>query len=121
MTQTKFVLSKALHRQLKPLVVMNKVDRPTSRPDQVENDLLDLFINLDANEDQLEYPILYASAKDGWAKESIDAESKTILPLLDKIIDTIPAPNVDRSTPFSLLITVCFTSFLFKQMLANGK
>ena len=67
MTQTKFVLKKALERGLKPIVVLNKVDRDSTRIAEVENDLLDLFISLDANDDQLEFPTLYASAKNGWA------------------------------------------------------
>ena len=90
MTQTKFVLTKALARNLKPLVVMNKVDRDTARPKQVEEDLLELFIGLDANEDQLEYPIIYASAKQGWAKLELDGENKDIYPLLDQILLHVP-------------------------------
>jgi GTP-binding protein len=115
MTQTKFVLSKALQRNLKPLVVMNKVDRPTARPDEVENDLLELFISLDATEDQLEYPIIYASAKDGWATYNIGDSSDTITPLLDTIVKHVPSPQVDRSKPFSMLITVCFCGHDFSE------
>lgn len=106
MTQTKFVLTKALARNLKPLVVMNKVDRDTARPKQVEEDLLELFIGLDANEDQLEYPIIYASAKQGWAKLELDGENKDIYPLLDQILLHVPAPKVDINAPFSMLVTV---------------
>merc|ERR1712086_226088 len=72
MPQTKFVLQKALSRVLKPIVVINKVDRPTSRLDEVESEIFDLFCNLDASDDQLEYPTIYASAKNGWAIKSID-------------------------------------------------
>jgi len=72
MPQTKFVLQKALSRGLKPIVVINKVDRPTSRLDEVESEILDLFCNLDASDDQLEYPTIYASAKNGWAIKSMD-------------------------------------------------
>jgi len=72
MPQTKFVLQKALSRGLKPIVVINKVDRPTSRLDEVESEIFDLFCNLDASDDQLEYPTIYASAKNGWAIKSMD-------------------------------------------------
>jgi GTP-binding protein len=106
MTQTKFVLTKALARNLKPLVVMNKVDRHTARPDDVENDLLELFIGLDASDEQLDYPIIYASAKEGWATNELDKPSTTIFPLLDMIVDRVPCPTVDPTAPFSLLVTV---------------
>ncbi|KND01004.1 GTP-binding protein TypA/BipA [Spizellomyces punctatus DAOM BR117] len=105
MTQTKFVLSKALEKNLKPLVVMNKVDRPTARPEEVEEELLELFIGLDANETQLEYPILYASAKDGWATRELNGKRDNVLPLLEEIVNHVPAPSVDRSAPFSMLVT----------------
>lgn len=108
MTQTKFVLTKALNRNLKPLVVMNKVDRDSARPEAVENELLELFIGLDANEDQLDYPVIYASAREGWATLDINQKSTTIYPLLDQIIKYVPAPNVDTAAPFSLLVTVLF-------------
>jgi GTP-binding protein len=108
MTQTKFVLSKALARNLKPLVVMNKVDRATARPDVVENDLLELFISLDANEEQLEYATVYASAREGWATTDLQNRGNSIFPLLDKIVEYVPHPKVDTSAPFSLLVTVSF-------------
>lgn len=118
MTQTKFVLTKALARNLKPIVVMNKIDRDTANPDKVENgvcasccrlssnlDLLELFISLDANEEQLEYPILYASAKQGFASSDPEARSGTVLPLLDQLVANVPYPTVDPSKPFSMLVT----------------
>ncbi|KAJ3052516.1 hypothetical protein HK097_006118 [Rhizophlyctis rosea] len=105
MTQTKFVLTKALERGLKPLVVINKVDRNTARVDEVENDLLELFCGLDANEDQLEYRTLYASAKNGWATTELGGEEKDILPLLDAIVEQVPSPKVDRAKPFSMIVT----------------
>lgn len=105
MTQTKFVLSKALARNLKPIVVMNKIDRETAQPDKVENDLLELFIGLDANEDQLEYPILFASAKQGFASSDPLARKGDVKPLLDLILSNIPHPEVDLDQPFSMLVT----------------
>jgi GTP-binding protein len=109
MTQTRFVLSKALARGLKPLVVMNKVDRPSARPDAVDNDLLELFMTLDANEDQMEYPLVYASAKEGWATKELDGDrSQGVQPLLDMVVEHVPSPKADRSSPFSMLVTVSF-------------
>lgn len=105
MSQTKFVLSKALARNLKPIVVMNKIDRETAQPDKVENDLLELFINLDASEDQLDYPILYASAKQGYASEDVNSRSGTVIPLLDKMITEVQAPKCNIDAPFSMLVT----------------
>ncbi|KAJ1560233.1 hypothetical protein HK096_009526, partial [Nowakowskiella sp. JEL0078] len=105
MTQTKFVLSKALKQGLKPLVVLNKVDRDTSRVDDVENDLIDLFLELNANDDQLEYPTLYASAKNGWVKHEMHEKEIDFIPLLETIIGKVPPPSVDRSKKFSMLVT----------------
>jgi GTP-binding protein len=105
MTQTKFVLTKALSRNLKPVVVMNKIDRETAQPEKVENDLLELFISLDANDEQLEYPILYASAKNGYASLDPTARQGSIQPLLDEIIEKIPSPKADRDAPFSMMVT----------------
>ncbi|KAF9471041.1 hypothetical protein BDN70DRAFT_845591 [Pholiota conissans] len=118
MTQTRFVLSKALARGLKPLVVMNKADRPTSRPQQVESDLFDLFATLGASDEQADYPLLYASAKQGWAqedppvlktvsesiKQSLTATSTTMTPLFDLIMSHVPPPvHLQRIGPFSML------------------
>ncbi|PPQ78778.1 hypothetical protein CVT25_010651 [Psilocybe cyanescens] len=119
MTQTRFVLSKALARGLRPLVVMNKADRSTARPSQVESDLFDLFATLGATDEQADYPILYASAKQGWAQDtppklvasSTDstssafvAESTTMTPLFNLIMSHVPPPvHLDRTGPFSML------------------
>lgn len=84
---------------------MNKIDRETAQPDKVENDLLELFIGLDANEEQLEYPILYASAKQGFASSDPLARSGDIKPLLDQIVADVPFPQVDANKPFSMLVT----------------
>jgi len=112
MAQTKFVLSKALKKQLQPLVVFNKVDRPTARCDEVDSELLDLFSALGATDAQLEYQTIYASARDGWAKDAnpytdgdrSQAISGDMAALFDMIIRRVPAPNVSTESPFSLLV-----------------
>ncbi|MEJ5172666.1 MAG: translational GTPase TypA [Hydrogenothermaceae bacterium] len=103
--QTRFVLKKALEANLVPIVVINKIDRPDARIQEVINEIYDLFIDLDATEDQLEFPILYTIAKDGVAKESLDDDSKDLQPLFEKIIEYIPAPTYDENMPFQFLIT----------------
>ncbi|TFK37816.1 P-loop containing nucleoside triphosphate hydrolase protein [Crucibulum laeve] len=106
MTQTRFVLSKALSRGLKPLVVLNKADRPTARPVQVESDLFDLFAMLGATDEQADYPLLYASAKQGWARDALPEGTTPhgMTPLFDLILKHVPAPaHLDRKTPFSML------------------
>ncbi|KAJ3405425.1 hypothetical protein HDU80_001347 [Chytriomyces hyalinus] len=106
MTQTKFVLQKALARGLKPLVVLNKVDRPSARIDEVDAELLDLFLNLEATDEQTEYPIIFASAKEGWAVKELDGDrSAGVKPLLDTIIESVPPPTANREAPFSMLVT----------------
>lgn len=93
MPQTRFVLEKALHLSLKPVVVINKVDRPDGRPDEVLNEVFDLFVDLDANDDQLDFPVIYASAREGWAILDLEDEPRDMTPLLDAIIKEIPAPK----------------------------
>ena len=105
MPQTKFVLQKALARNLKPIVVINKVDRPTSRIDEVESEIFDLFCNLDANDDQLEYPTIYAAAKEGWAISSMDRKREGVQDLLDCIETAVPPPDVDIEGDLKMLIT----------------
>ncbi|KAI3644307.1 hypothetical protein MP228_010471 [Amoeboaphelidium protococcarum] len=109
MTQTRFVLQKALSRGLKPLVVINKVDRPTARLAQVEDEILDLFITLNASDDQLDYPTVYASAKQGWAVNQFDSveasAGKGTGDLLDLIIKHVPSPKCDQDQPFKMLVT----------------
>ncbi|KAF9303575.1 hypothetical protein BGZ74_003460 [Mortierella antarctica] len=105
MTQTKFVLNKALSLGLRPLVVLNKVDRPTSRVDEVDGLLLDLFGSLGASDEQMDYPIVYASAKEGWATRGMDEPRENMKPLFDLIIDHVPSPKVDRTSPFQMLVT----------------
>ena len=114
MPQTKFVLGKALKLGLKPIVVINKVDRQDERCADVLNEIEDLFLILEANEEQLSFPVLYAVGRDGWAAKSY-SEAKEIIsgrkkgdltPLLDLIIDFIPAPEVDINKPFEMLATI---------------
>ena len=114
MPQTKFVLGKALKLGLKPIVVINKVDRQDERCADVLNEIEDLFLLLEANDEQLSFPVLYAVGRDGWATESY-SEAKDIIageqkgdltPLLDLIIDFIPAPEVDINKPFEMLATI---------------
>jgi len=105
MTQTKFVLKKALQFGLRPIVVLNKMDRPNARADETETALFDLFTSLNATDDQLGYPTLYASAKEGWAIRSMEHDKEAgIGPLLDTIVEHIPPPTVSPG-PFSLLVT----------------
>lgn len=107
MAQTKFVLSKALALNLKPIVVLNKIDRPSARPEAAESEIFDLFASLDATEEQLDFTTLYASAKEGWASLSPDSGRENgMIPLLDKIIELVPAPNVSLDEPFSFIITM---------------
>ncbi|MBW7911517.1 MAG: GTP-binding protein, partial [Alphaproteobacteria bacterium] len=104
--QTKFVSGKALQLGLKPIVVINKVDRPDARPDEVHEAVFDLFAALEATDEQLDFPVLYASGRDGWAATSMDAERKDMKPLFDLICDFVPAPKVDATAPFSMLVTL---------------
>ena len=103
--QTKFVVGKALKLGLKPIVVINKVDRSDARPLEVNNEVFDLFANLGATDEQLDYPILFASGREGWAVENLNDERIDIQPLFQKIIDHVPAPVVDADGPFKMLIT----------------
>lgn len=107
--QTKFVLSKALLNRLLPIVVINKVDRDTARTEEVECEILDLFLSLNATDQQLQYSTVYASAKEGWSSDVIEKErgrnaSKGMSHLFKKIIEEIPSPQVKRDSPFSMLV-----------------
>ena len=105
MPQTKFVTQKALALGLKPIVVVNKIDKPDARPDAVHDEVFDLFAVLDANEEQLDFPILYASAKQGWASEDGDVPGDNMSCLFDKVVDYVPAPVVDADGSFRMLVT----------------
>ncbi len=104
MPQTKYVLRKALEHHLKPIVVINKIDRPDQRVEEVVDEVLDLFIELNASDDQLDFPVVYCSAKTGVAKLSMDDDSDNLEPLFRTILDTIPAPDVDVDAPLQLLV-----------------
>lgn len=117
MPQTRFVLKKALARGLKPLVVVNKVDRDSARCDDVENEVFDLFCNLNASEDQLEYPILFGSAKSGWVVKDLKEPKENIKALLDAIVEHVPAPKVDLEKAFSMLCSQTESNKFFGKML----
>lgn len=104
MPQTKYVLRKALERNLKPIVVINKIDRPDQRVNEVIDEVLDLFIELNANDDQLEFPVVLTSARNGIAKLSIEDESDNLEPLFRVILENIPAPDVDTEAPLQMLV-----------------
>lgn len=106
MPQTKFVLGKALAQGLRPMVVINKVDRPDGRPDEVINEVFDLFSTLDASEEQLDFPILYASGRDGWCVRELADERKDLVPMLELIMAHVGAPKVDQDAPFAMLATL---------------
>lgn len=111
--QTKFVLGKALRLGLKPIVLVNKIDRGDARPDAVHNEIFDLFSALDASEEQLDFPTLYASGRDGWASDSLTGPRETLDPLFDLIIRHVPAPDVDPEAAFSMLASILeYDSFL---------
>ena len=105
MPQTKFVVGKALALGLRPIVVINKVDRPDQRAEAVLNEVFDLFAALDADDDQLDFPIAYASAKQGWATLDLSAERRDMAPLFDLIASHVPAPDIDADAPFTMLAT----------------
>jgi len=102
--QTRYVLSKALEQKLKVIVVINKIDRHDARPTEVINEVYDLFIDLDADDDQIEFPILYAISRDGIAKHELTQDSTDLRPLFEEIIKTIPAPECDLAAPLQVLV-----------------
>jgi GTP-binding protein len=102
--QTRFVLKKALELNLPPIVVINKIDRKDARVQEVLNEIYDLFIDLDATEDQIDFPVLYTIARDGICRLEPDGEDHKLQPLFEKIIETIPAPSYDRDAPLQMLV-----------------
>ncbi len=104
MPQTKFVVKKALSLGLKPLIVINKIDKPASDPERVIDEIFDLFVALEANDEQLDFPIVYASAKNGFAKHEMEDEDKDLIPLFDAIIDNVPSPSGEDTNPLQLQV-----------------
>ncbi len=120
MPQTKFVLSKALALGLKPIVIINKVDRSDSRIDEVLNEIFDLFVALDANDEQLDFPVLYAVGRDGWCVEDLDNdEKKDLSPLFNLILKHVEPPKFDDSAPFKMLATLLDSNPYFGRMLTG--
>ena len=111
MPQTRFVLQKALQIGLKPIVVINKVDKPNCRPDEVHEMVFDLMFSLDATEEQLDFPTIYGSAKNGWMSTDWKQPAETIIPLLDCIIENIPAPVQLEGTPQMLITSLDYSSY----------
>ena len=112
MPQTRFVLGKALGLGLKPIVVVNKVDKENCRPDEVHEAVFDLMFQLDASEDQLDFPTLYGSSKQGWMGEDWQNPTDSIMPLLDKILEHIPAPERKEGVPALQITSLDYTSFV---------
>ena len=118
MPQTRFVLQKALQLHLKPIVVINKVDKPNCRPDEVHDAVFELFFNLDATEEQLDFPTIYGSSKQGWMNTSLEP-TENITPLLDAILQYVPEPKVDEGTLQMQITSLDYSSFLGR--IAVGK
>ena len=111
MPQTRFVLQKALQIGLKPIVVVNKVDKPNCRPEEVYEMVFDLMFSLNATEDQLDFPVVYGSAKNGWMGEDYNKPTTDLTYLLDKIVEVIPAPRVIEGTPQMLITSLDYSSY----------
>ncbi|SNZ19787.1 translational GTPase TypA [Cohaesibacter gelatinilyticus] len=112
MPQTKFVVSKALKLGLRPIVAINKIDKPEQRADEVLDEVFDLFANLDANEEQLDFPVLYGSAKNGWMATEPEGPQDSLEPLFDMVIDHVPAPQVEEGEFRLLATTIQSDNFL---------
>ena len=105
MPQTKYVLRKALEQNLKPIVVINKIDKPDARVAEVEDEVLELFMELDANDEQLDFPVIYANGRDGIAKTDMADEGTDLQPLFKAIIDHCPCPKGDLEGPLQFMVT----------------
>jgi GTP-binding protein len=118
--QTRYVLSKALEANLPPIVVINKIDRPDARAQEVLNEIYDLFIDLDAKEDQLDFPVLYTNAKEGTATTDIKGGGENLRPLFDAILETIPLPQGDPAGPLQILVAnLDYSDFLGRLAIAR--
>src|SRR5204863_5595483 len=104
MPQTKFVTGKALALGLRPIVVVNKIDRPDARAAEVLDEIFELFLSLDANDEQLDFPVLFASGRNGYASEDMDAREGDLTPLFAKIVEHVPPPAADFDGPFKFLV-----------------
>ena len=111
MPQTRFVLQKALELKLKPIVVINKVDKPNCTPDEVHEKVFDLMFNLGADEEQLDFPVIFGSAKNGWMSEDYNTPTESMEPLLDMVLDKVPAPTILEGTPQLLVTSIDFSSY----------
>ncbi|HSI01330.1 MAG TPA: EF-Tu/IF-2/RF-3 family GTPase, partial [Reyranella sp.] len=116
---TKFVLGKALRLGLKPIVLINKVDRSDARPHQVHDEVFDLFSALDASDEQLDFPTLFASARQGWAAVSLEAERTDMTSLFDLILRHVPAPTIEADKPFRMLVTTLESDAFLGRMLTG--
>ena len=120
MPQTKFVLAKALKQGLKPIVVINKLDKADQRANEVLDETFDLFVSLDANEEQLDFPVLYASGRSGWASKEVDGARENLHPLLDLIIEHVKPAELDKTKPFAMLSTLLYAdSFLGRSLVGR--
>jgi len=120
MPQTKFVLAKALKQGLKPIVVINKLDKADQRANEVLDETFDLFVSLDANEEQLDFPVMYASGRSGWASKEVDGPRDNLHPLLDLIIHHVKPAELDKTKPFAMLSTLLYAdSFLGRSLVGR--
>ncbi|MDA9687732.1 translational GTPase TypA [Candidatus Pelagibacter sp.] len=120
MPQTKFVLAKALKQGLKPIVIINKLDKHDQRANEVLDETFDLFVSLDANEEQLDFPVMYASGRSGWASKEVDGPRKNLHPLLDLIIEHVNPDELDKTKPFAMLSTLLYAdSFLGRSLVGR--
>ena len=120
MPQTKFVLAKALKQGLKPIVIINKLDKTDQRANEVLDETFDLFVSLDANEEQLDFPVLYASGRSGWASKDVDGKREDLSPLLDLIMKHVKPTNLNKTKPFAMLSTLLYAdSFLGRSLVGK--
>ncbi|MDC1160092.1 translational GTPase TypA [Candidatus Pelagibacter sp.] len=120
MPQTKFVLAKALKQGLKPIVVINKLDKADQRANEVLDETFDLFVSLDANEEQLDFPVMYASGRSGWADKEVDGPRENLHPLLDLIMEHVKPAELDKTKPFAMLSTLLYAdSFLGRSLVGR--